>query len=197
MIYKVDKSIFRKLEDNLPFLNYSKAYFVLLEESFFSENGKQENPWIDPENVIIYRRTSELTLTGNSENRNLNFEEFEKLCNEFFELKTKTLSNTKRYVMIGSRRFLELTEIDNPVVLFYFLEKANLKPYLEPSRYVVRIPCGDYNLDIVKFVKGEDLYVELTKNFSDARNQGIESLQRNLGLSEELKTDWANLYLKS
>lgn len=196
MIYEVDKSIFSTLQDNLPFLRFEDANYVFLEESYLSTDGRVENPWIEPEEVTIVRRTSMMEVSKDWDHPEKGIvENFEILCEKFFDDSIpKTLNNVKNFIMGGTRDTLDVMEISNLPMMLSIFKKARLSSYLEPSRYVVRVPCGEYNLDLVKFPKVDKLYIEITKLYQTTSNRGAESLCRILNLGSEIKSDWANIY---
>lgn len=191
MIYKVTESILDKIKSELPFLRFNETNFVYLEEQYLSENGKVEQPWKEPKDVIIHRVTAELPK-NESVDFEKDFSNFEVACKNFFnDERSKTLANLKHFLFIGSKEDLNATEIANWSVIDALLNKANLKEYLGFGRWLIRIPCGEWNINIVKIAKSEDLYLEITSVWGEKSD--AEKLQQTLELTNPLDLTWAEI----
>lgn len=178
-------------------MRYNDSSFILLEESFFSENGVIEKPWEEPNEVVVYRRTSELHVPEDL-NLEVPFSNFEKFCASFLDNdQSKTFTDAQHLLLKGTKNSLEVCQVSNPKVLLDLLDRAGLKSYTEPCRYMVRIPCGEYNLDIVKFLDLQDIYVNIFKCNKDAPDEGLENLKKYLDLKTPISKEWASIYLDS
>lgn len=193
MIFEVTEDILDKITEELPYLRYNDTQFIYLEEQYLSKDGKLEKPWKDPEEVIIHRASAELP-----KNENVNFETdlegYKDFCKNFFdESATKTLANLKHFLMTGVKGALDATEIANWNVIQTLQQKVNLKSYLEFGRWLIRIPCGEWNINLVKFAGIDKLYLEITTVWD--KKSDAEKLHQTLSLKNPIDSTWAEIAL--
>lgn len=196
MIYKIDFSFLDTLTNKLPFLRYNDTQFYFLQEAYYSNRGKKETPWRKPKSVIIHRLTAEKTFKDDT--KGLDFENhkdlFIKCCTDFLDKdKSKTLINLKHFLLIGEKNNLKATEISNWEIIEELFKKVDYKDYLNFGRYLIRIPCGSLNLNIVGFAEGnqKDLFLEITQIVDNQKD--LKSIQKDLELKNPINAFWTDL----
>lgn len=192
MIFKVTDKILDKIKAELPYLRYNETNFVYMEEQYLSKNGKVEAPWKNPKEAIIHRVSAEFP-----KNEAMDFEKdfnsFKDYCRLFFdESQAKTLSNLKHFLFIGDKDHLNATEVANWSVVADLLDKTDLDEYLSFGRYLIRIPCGEWNINIIKLANGSDLYLEITAVWINEESD-VEKLHQILSLTNPLDLSWAEI----
>lgn len=194
MIFKVNYDIFNTILDKLPFLRFNDTSFVCLWEEYLSKNGQEEEPWINPEDVLIHRITASRQIPQTLDFEK-DFEAFKSFCREFLSSNsTMSLCNLSHYILIGKQYDLKASQIANWEVCSALFDRCKLKAYLELDRCLIRIPCGSLNLNIVKFLDKEELYLEIT-SLDESSTKELQKLQGDLQLSNPLYTTWTDLYL--
>ena len=193
MIFEVTEDILDKITEELPYLRYNDTQFIYLEEQYLSKGGRLEKPWKDPEEVIIHRASAELP-----KNENVSFEtdlkSYKNFCKDFFdESKPKTLANLKHFLMTGTKGALDATEIANWNVIQSIQQKVDLKSYLEFGRWLIRIPCGEWNINLVKFAGLDSFYLEITTVWD--KKSDAEKLHQTLSLKNPIDSTWAEIAL--
>lgn len=176
MIFKVKNNILDVILDKLPFLRYNDTQFLYREEQLYG-------------NIILRRIEGKLDIIGDFEKEpNV----FESLCEGFFDPKlSKTFENTKNYLFVGSTlNDLKVTAIPDWNVIAELFKKINLSCKLSYSRYIISIPCGMLNLNIVKFDKDNDIYLEIL-NFN--KDENIEKIRNLLNLEKPLDKEWIDI----
>lgn len=193
MIFEVDLSILDKIFEKLYYLRFNDASFNYIEELYFSEDGRLETPWTPPyEESIIYRLAASWPKPSDMDFER-NFESFKTRCADFFdETKAKTLSDLKKFLLVGTKDDLQATEIANWAVIDRLLDRTTLDFYLQLSRWLIRIPCGNVNINLVKIPKIETLFLEITPVFVEDK-ASVEKLQNDLQLSNGQDCFWTDL----
>ena len=162
MIFKTSLEILEKIFTTFPYFRYNDTEFFYIEESYLSKDGKQEKPCKEPTSVTICRTVARQDFPNKVEIEK-NLELLKKHCKDFFdESLTKTLSGLKRFLITGTREELEATEIANWKALQTFIDKTSFKDYLNFGRYIIRIPCGEWNINLVKVSGLSDIFLEIT-----------------------------------
>lgn len=194
MIFKLKSNFLKDLTNKLPYLRYNDTQFYYIEENYFSKDGKKEETWVNPKESIIHRLTANISLNTDKINFEENKKDFLDFCNNFFDnTKTKTFSNVKNFLMVGEINNLKFSEISNWEVLEELLYKENLKEYFYLNRYLIRIPCGSLNLNIIKIEEFDELYLEITEVVSNAQEK--LNLIKDLDLNNQINESWVNLKL--
>ena len=194
MIFEVAEDILNKITKELPFLRYNDTQFVYMEEQYLSKNGLPEKPWKEPEDVIIHRVTAELSQDTTSVEFEKDLEAFKVFCKNFFdESLTKTMTKLKHFLMTGTKDTLDATEIANWSVVDDLLNKTDLKEYLDFGRWIIRIPCGEWNINFIKIASVDKLYLEITSLWD--KKSDAERLHQTLSLKNPIDSSWAEIAL--
>lgn len=191
MIFKTSLEILEKIFTTFPYFRYNDTEFFYIEESYLSKDGKQEKPWKEPVSVTICRAVARQVFPDNVEFEK-NLELLKKHCKDFFdENLTKTLSGLKRFLITGTQEELEATEIANWKALQAFIDKTSFKDYLNFGRYIIRIPCGEWNINLVKVSGLSDIFLEIT---SIHQNEEIpKKLLTDLGFEKSDFQHWTDV----
>lgn len=154
MIFKIILEDFlNKLFQELPYIRYNETSFMLIDETFYSNRKIEETPWKEPKNIIMYRATADLSKPNPKQ---LDFEKdikvFIDFCKTYFtDNTTFTFSNLKHFLFTGSEKNLTVSELSNWNALENVFTTVNLQHYLQMERKLIRIPCGNLNINIVNF----------------------------------------------
>lgn len=192
MLFKLQKKFLEDLIIKLPYLRYNDTNFYYIEESYFSKNGEKEKTWVNPKESVIHRLTANIPLNAEKVNFEENKKDFINFCNNFFDnSRTKTFANLKNFLIIGNLDNLKYSEISNWKVIEDLLYKTGLKEYFSINRYLIRIPCGSLNLNIIKIEEFEDLYLEITE-ISPSEQEKL-NLIKDLALNNQINDTWVSL----
>lgn len=195
MIYQVDKHIINKITQNLSFLRFNDTQFYFLAENYYSKDSKDSIPWKDSKTSIIHRLVSSLYKTEFDFEKN--HQAFIHFCSDFFNTrKIKTFENIQHVLMFGTKDDIKITELSNWVALEELLKSFDVKDYFYLERLIIRIPCGNLNLNITKLNNIDKiLYLEVTSLDSKLtpNSKDLKKLEEELGLTNPIDSNWVDL----
>lgn len=193
MIFEVENNFLKSLIEKFPYIRYNDTQFYLIEEAYYSKDGKKEIPWKEPKQSIVHRLTAELPLDKEKVNFEKDLDSFINFCNYFLDnTKTKTYTNLTHTLLKGLKNNLKYTIISNWGTLEDLFEDLNLKEYFYLNRLLIRVPCGSLDLNIIKIENIEKLFLEIVELDS---NQDLQKLKEDLNLIESLVQNWTDIAL--
>lgn len=193
MIFEVKNNFLKSLTEKFPYIRYNDTQFYLIEEAYYSKGGKKEIPWKAPEQSTVHRLTAELPLDREKINFEKDLTSFVNFCNYFLDnTKTKTYTKLTHTLLRGLKNDLKYTVISNWSVLEDLFEELDLKEYFYLNRFLIRVPCGSLDLNIIKIENIEKLFLEIVDLDS---NQDSQKLKKDLNLTEMLDKSWTDIAL--
>lgn len=193
MIFKIENNFLQNLVKILPYIRYNDTQFYLVEESYYSIDGKKEIPWRNPKQSIIHRLTAEISLNKEKVDFEKDLNTFLDFCDYFLDsTKTKTYTNIKHTLLKGTREGLKYSIIYNWNTLEELFEELNLKEYFYLNRFLIKIPYGSLNLNITKIENIKDLFLEIIELDP---NQDLQKIIKDLNLNNSINKNWTDIAL--